>query len=762
LKLSSLREAPINRPEANEQNSLDCFDRELAEFETMTVPIGNVIDLLSETHAPDKIIEYRAAMDAGAVFPPIGVVRLGGRFIVTDGHKRLSACKQRGMSHVMVQVWTWGKLGADLAAQSLRSTARLVSLLLRSTHDRESRRWLRKFYWDTVLHWRRFFVTLPASLGLRDEKAPANGVPPARIFTRLVAECARYRGHLLLIGLSLAALGGAQIYLTWIAKLWADGPLRTGDHQALAKLTAQAGLTAGVLVIGLFSSKYVLQSLNQHFVQHLRDRAQRRLLEVELSSVRRFQVGELMSRLFNDAGALSQFVREILRRGIGESFVLIGALFMLVRLDWRLAAMIALVGPPVAAILSYCGAFVRRRSAEAQREVGELSAAVTEQLSGLSVIKGFQTEQAEQRRFEAKDSLYRHHVMRSQFWLALMTTGVWAITCAALLAVAWYGTTQVAIGRETAGALFAFCLYAVQTVEPLRRISEVHGLLQQALAAAERVFEIIDLPEAERDGSVALRTPVEGALSFEAVNFRYPSGRTVLRDFHLAIAPRETVAVVAASGGGKSTIANLLVRFFDPTSGRITLDGVDVRNTRLSQLRRAVCVVEQEPFIFTGSILDNLRYGTFDASAEQIRDAAALAGLDRFIAALPDGFDARLAESGHNVSGGQYQRIALARAIVRDPAVLVLDEATSAVDSETEQEIFARMEPWLARRTVIVMTHRLATVIRFRRVVVLDEGRVVGDGAPHELIRTCPVFERLFAEQVSPLAEREKVLSPVF
>ncbi len=203
------------------------------------------------------------------------------------------------------------------------------------------------------------------------------------------------------------------------------------------------------------------------------------------------------------------------------------------------------------------------------------------------------------------------------------------------------------------------------------------------------------------------------------------------------------------------------MRFFDPESGRITLDGVEIRQARLAQLRRAICVVEQEPFIFTGSILDNLRYGSFDAGEERIREAVALAGLDRFIAALPEGLNSRLAESGRNVSGGQYQRIALARAIVRDPAVLVLDEATSAVDSETEQEIFTRIEPWLSRRTVLVMTHRLATLIRFRRVVVLNEGRVVGDGAPHELLRTCPVFERLFAEQVSPLAEREKILSSI-
>lgn len=736
----------------------DCFDSSLAEFETRVFPIDSIIDLLSSTHAPEKIAEYRAAMDNGAKFPPLSIVRIAGRYFLADGHKRLGACKERGMTQVTVELWPLRRIVADLYRQTGRSLRRVASLIAQTPRDPQARKRWRRFYWDTVLHWKRFFVTLPSLIGGRDRE---DSPPSSSVFLRLVRECLRFRGHIILIALTLGALGGAQLYLTWIAKLWTDGPLKTGDRAAMAHLVRQASFAATVLVGALFSSRYVLQSLDQHLVQDLRDRAQRRLLEVELSSVRRFQIGELMSRMFNDALSMSQFVREILRRWIGESVVLVGALVMLFRLDWQLAMMIAVAGPIVGGVLSYFGGFIRRRSAAAQREIGELSATLTEQLAGLSTIKGFQTESAERERFVSIDTSYRHHVMRSQLWLASMTTGVWAITAAALLIATWYGTSKIASGRSTPGALLAFCLYAVQTVEPLRRLSEVHGLLQRALASAVRVFDVIDISAPETEGSLALPEPMRGELEFSDVSFSYVAGHPILREFQLSIGSRETVAIVGASGGGKSTLASLLVRFADPLEGRILLDGTDTRSLRLSQLRRAICVIEQKPFIFSGSVLENIRYGSPGASLEAVRVAVTLASLDQFVATLPAGLDTYLTESGRNLSGGQQQRIALARAIVRNPAVLVLDESTSAIDTETENAIFSRMESWLADRTAILMTHRLATVIRFPRVVVLADGRVVGDGPAAQLLESCPAFARLFSEQVSLLDTPPKIASSV-
>jgi subfamily B ATP-binding cassette protein MsbA len=554
-----------------------------------------------------------------------------------------------------------------------------------------------------------------------------------------------------MVFLSLGVLGAAQLYLTWIAKQWAEGPLVSGDRAQMAHLLLRAALTALAMVLGIFASRYALRSVDQRMVQSLRDRAQERLLETDLKVARRFPTGDLMSRMFNDAGALSEFVREILRRGVGETLVVVGATAMLFRLNWRLALVTGVAVPLVALPLARLGKLVRQWGAAAQRAVGTLGATLNEQLHGLTTIKGFQTERQENQRFVAQDATYRGQVMRGEFWSSALISSVWLVAVAGLLAVVWYGSSLVAAGRATAGGLLAFCLYAVQTVEPLRRLSEVHSMAQRAAACATRVYELIDLPRAERDGSVALSSPVRGELRFEEVCLSFGTAKPVLSDFSLTIGVRETIALVGASGAGKSTVANLLLRFLEPDRGLILLDGHDLTQLRLADLRRAICVAEQDPFIFSGSILDNIRYSAWDAPRSRIDEAVTLAGLERYVASMPHGLDTVLTESGRNLSGGQRQRIALARTIARDPAVLVLDEATSALDSDTERAIFTSLKHWLERRTVIVMAHRLATISRFRRVAMLQDGAVIGEGPVTRLLATCPAFAKLFAEQLTPL-----------
>jgi ATP-binding cassette subfamily B protein len=279
-------------------------------------------------------------------------------------------------------------------------------------------------------------------------------------------------------------------------------------------------------------------------------------------------------------------------------------------------------------------------------------------------------------------------------------------------------------------------------------------MLQRSLASAARVFEVVDLAEDEPEGAVPLPTRVVGEMRLERVRFRHREDAALLEGVDLHVGAGETVALVAASGGGKSTLAALLTRHLSPLSGRILVDGVDVAEARLSDLRRAVCVVEQEPFLFSGPLLENVRYGSLDASREDVESAVRLVGLAPLAASLPHGMDTPMQEAGRELSGGEKQRIALARALVRNPAVLVLDEATSALDGEAEELIFERLESWLARRTVLVMAHRLSTVARFPRVVVLERGRVVGDGPAEALLGSCPPFAQLFAAQLEPVALR--------
>ncbi len=738
----------------------ECFDPALAAFPTRRVPIDAVVDLLHVSHAPERIAAYRRAMECGERFPPISVVPLAGHLFVADGHKRFSAYRSLGVADIVVEVWTLRRWFRDQCGQFLRKSRQQRTLLWHSLHDRGARAQAARVFWDTIGHWRRIALSLAGrgSLVGSDEAARALEEAPApvllsgtQIFQRLVRECASSPLRLTVALTSLLGVALGQLYLTWLVKLWAEGPVLRGDRAMLDwVLTRGAVVTAG-MVIAVFLSRYVLNSINQRMVERLREAVHARLLAVGVAQVRQRPDGEWLSRVFNDAGALSGFVRDVLKRLVGEGVVLAGALAMMFYLQWRLALIGCLLVPLVGLLLSRLGDVIRRRGTAAQQKVGELSATLNEQLRGLTTIKGFQTESREHERFVHQSARYRQDVLRSEWWTAVLMTIVWFVTGIGLLAILRYGTLQVFSEASTAGQLFAFVLYAVQTVEPLRRLSEVQAMLQRALAAAARVYEVIDAPHAETLGMQHLLKPVRGEVRFDEVGFRYRADRAVLDNLVLRLAPGETVALVAASGGGKSTLANLLLRFIDPQHGRILLDDSDIRALSLVELRRAVCVVEQDPFIFSGPLIENVRYGAPHASAATIDAAVACAGLEPLVRALPRGLHASLQEAGGDLSGGQKQRIALARAIVRDPSVLVLDEATSALDSDAEAQIFGELEGWLRRRTVLVMAHRLATVARFERIIVVQAGRVTGDGSIGHLLHSCPAFGELFAEQLTPL-----------
>ena len=472
---------------------------------------AEILDLFTATHAPERIESYRQAMADGEVFPPISVIQFGGRFVIADGHKRFRACRALGLGQITVELWPVSRLLADQYRQFRHKTRQIAMVLTRAARDPGGRQDAHRLYWDTVGHWKRIALSAAERARRLGGRRAVAGEPSTPVFSRLLHDTLRLRGHLVMVFVSLAVLGGAQLYLTWIAKLWAEGPLLTGDRAAMANLFVRAAITALAMVLGIFASKYSLRSVDQRLVQSLRDRAQERLLETDLMMARRFQTGDLMSRLFNDAGALSEFAREILRRGVGESLVVVGAIAMLFRLNWHLALITGVVVPLLALPLARLGKLVRRWGGAAQQAVGELSATVNEQLHGLTTIKGFQAEPKESARFAAKNETHRQQVMRSEFWSAALVSSVWLIAAAGLLAVVWYGSNLVASGRATTGGLLAFCLYAVQTVEPLRRLSEVHSMSQRAIACATRVYEIIDLPHSARDGTVAIPGPVRAS-----------------------------------------------------------------------------------------------------------------------------------------------------------------------------------------------------------------------------------------------------------
>jgi subfamily B ATP-binding cassette protein MsbA len=584
-------------------------------------------------------------------------------------------------------------------------------------------------------------------------------VKSAHLAARIVRESLRYPIRFLFATIGLIGLAATQLALPVVVKRWVEGPLSEGGVPVASHLLA-AVLTAVLLAFFLFSSRLLVASVDQRMLEHLRNEAVAGLLGLEPSEITRYPTGDAMSRVFQDAGLVSGFVANLLKRLLGDGLLVIGALVMMCWLHLGLA----LVGGAYLAMMGYLlvrlGGLIRGWGAAAQRSVGVLSSILQEQLRGFSTIKGYQTERFEASRFAGSNLRYRDTVIRVEGWSAALAALVFLLAVVGFVGAVWFGTLQVGMGRISVGGMLAFCLYAGLLIEPSRRLAELQGFLQRSLPAAARIFELVDSASQDRSADVGpsrseSSSPMASiwragpGIEFDTVCFRYRADQPLLEGVQLEIRPRETVALVAESGGGKSTIASLLLRFRDPLEGRVLVGGRDLREYSLAELRRVICVVEQKPFLFSGPLIDNIRYGTWDAPSHAIEQAVRLVGLDPLVHESPQGMHTVVQEEGGNLSGGQRQRVALARAVLRDPAVLVLDEATSALDSKAERMVFDNLESWFAQRTVIVMAHRLSTIRRITRIVVLGNGVVVHEGNLDALTLQCSEFNSLFVEQLA-------------
>ncbi len=572
---------------------------------------------------------------------------------------------------------------------------------------------------------------------------------------RLVRVCLLQKGRISLAVISLTGLALSQLALPWLVKMWVEGPLTDGDAD-IAAFAGVASVIALLIAVFLFSSRALLAGINQRFLEHLRVATVAHVLTLEPETVHKYQSGDLMSRVFQDAGLLSGFVQSFLKRVLGDGILALGALVMMAVIDVRLALAALLLLPLFALVFWAIGTVIRRLAAVAQIRMGKLSSIFQQQLQGFSTVKGFQTEEHEAGRFSDTYRSYRREVVLAEGWTAALMAMVFLLATLAFVVAIWVGSREVASGTITAGSLLAFCLYAGQTIEPIRRLAETHGLLQRAVVAGERLYQILDLEPAPPGPTQGLTArPILGdggcSLQFERTSFSYQPGCEVLNELSFTVQPGEQVAIVAASGGGKSTIASLLLRFLSPDGGSIRLDGVDLKAYSLEDLRRLVCVVEQRPFLLNASLIDNIRYGSPNASQTSIEEAVHLTGLDELQGSLSNGL---VDEAGRDLSGGQRQRIVLARAILRDPAVLVLDEATSALDSEAEGRILDDLDQWMGRRTVVLMAHRLSTISRSPRVIVLHEGRVAAQASPADLSADSEIFKTLFADQLEAIDSR--------
>lgn len=524
-----------------------------------------------------------------------------------------------------------------------------------------------------------------------------------------------------------------------------------GARQVERLLPLILGLVVIYALTGLteFGDQYLRHTIGERILYDLRVRIYDHLQRLSLSFFERTSTGELMSRVSNDVNALEQFITHgTILTGVA-ALRLVGSAVVLLVLDWRLALIALLPVPLIALGLRWFNRRARPIYRRVRDRLGDVNARLQDDLAGIRVIQAFGQEDAELNRFSAVSRRYLNERIASIGTWSTFFPALGFLTTLGGALVLGVGARMVLQDRLTLGTLVAFLSYIVAFYEPIRRLTDIDNILQQAAAAAERVFELLDQTPEIRDASDAIALErVTGAVSFEDVSFGYGSGEEVLHDVNFHAAPGEVIALVGPSGAGKTSIANLLCRFYDPTQGRVLIDGHDLRQAQIRSLRQHVSVVLQDTFLFNGTVRANLTYGAPDAADAEMTAAAKAAYAHEFIMAMPAGYDTEVGERGVKLSGGQRQRLALARAILTDPRILILDEATSSVDAEAEYLIQQALEQVLQGRTAFVIAHRLSTIRNADKIIALDEGRIREIGSHHELLARNGLYSQLYQRQM--------------
>ncbi len=572
--------------------------------------------------------------------------------------------------------------------------------------------------------------------------------PSLTMYRRLLRFVRPYRLNIvlaaaLLILSTVLGLVWPQVVLRVLDAGLKDGTLLDQLVLALVVVLLIRGVIDGVRqYVMIWTGERVIFDLRMEIVRHLQS--------LSLSFYTRRKTGELMSHVTSDATLVHGVITQTIISVLGQVLTLVGGLVVIFVMNWRLALLTLVVAPPIGLLGQYLGRRIRLISREAQDAQGDAVGVLQEAIAEVRTVQAFTREEYESERFRTKLLVTLGKVLQRARLSSTLFPLIGFLGFAASIVVLWYGGHQVIRGEATTGQLVAFLLYAGMVAGPVGGLAAQWTQVQEAFGAADRIFALLDTtPEIEDSPRAVPLPPVRGEIRFDDVSFRYgaASEPTVLDGVTTTFQPGETTALVGPSGAGKTTLVNLVGRFYDPVSGRILVDGHDLRDVTIRSLREQIAVVPQEPILFADTIRENIRYGRLEATDAEIDEAARSANATEFITRLPSGLGTIVGERGVRLSVGQRQRVAIARALLRDAPILLLDEATSSLDNESEYLVQQALDRLMRGRTTIVIAHRLSTVERADRILVLDHGRIVEEGTHGELLTLGGLYHRLYTRR---------------
>ena len=565
------------------------------------------------------------------------------------------------------------------------------------------------------------------------------------LYLRILSYIKPYLPRLIAAAICTVLAAAGNLYVPWIIKDVIDSVLAEKNAEMLNIIAAGIIIIFFIRGVCFYGQNYLMSYVGERVIIDIRSAVYEKLQRLSVSFYDKNKTGTIMSYVTNDVSALQAAMVQNTIDMITEGSILIGSITAMVYLDWKLTLFTFCTFPFVLWLMDFFGKRIRKSGRRIQECTADITSILQETVSSARVIKSFVREDYEIERFCNQNFANFRANMKNAQLMALLTPVIEFVAAIGVTAIIWYGGHGVINGDLTAGSLVAFLVYAVNISNPVKRLTRVVGSIQKALAAAQRVFDVLDMKEeiAEIPGAKAL-PQIEGSVEFKDVSFAYDKGEPVLKDVSFKAEPGEVIAIVGPSGAGKSTIANLLPRFYDTTSGSISIDGNNIAEVKVASLREQVGIVPQETVLFNGSLYDNILYGRLEATREEVEAAAKAANAHNFIMEFPNGYETMLGDRGLNLSGGQRQRIAIARAILKNPRVLVLDEATSALDTESERIVQEALDRLMVGRTSFVIAHRLSTIKNADKILVLQRGRIVETGTHDELMANNKLYSHLY------------------